>query len=127
MSTIQFGGVVSGLNTQGIIDALVAVKKQPLTDLQNKEANLTAQKTAYGQLGTAIDDLVAKIKNFTVTSAGASRRRPRPTASVFTATAGTSAAVAQYQVSVDRLATATRRSPRARMGSAVTGAVEHRR
>ena len=73
MSTIQFGGVVSGLNTQGIIDALVAAKKQPLLDMQNKEATLTAQKAAYAQVGTALDDLVAKIKNFTVTNAGASR------------------------------------------------------
>ena len=57
MSTIQFGGVVSGLNTQGIIDALVAVKKQPLTDLQSREATLTSQKAAYSQLGSAIDSL----------------------------------------------------------------------
>ncbi len=42
MSTIQFGGVISGLNTQSIIDALVAAEKQPLTDLQTKEATLTS-------------------------------------------------------------------------------------
>ena len=79
MSTIQFGGVISGLNTQGIIDALVAVKKQPLTDLQSKEASLTAQKAAYAQVGTALDDLVAKVQAFTVTSAGASRTATPPT------------------------------------------------
>jgi len=87
MSTIQFGGVVSGLNTQGIIDALMSVQKQPLTEMQNKEAALTSQKTAYGQLGTALDDLVAKIKAFTVSSAGASRIGTSADTSIFTATA----------------------------------------
>ena len=55
MTSIQFGGVVSGLNTQSIIDAMVNAEKAPLTDLQNQEAVLTSQKTAYSQLGTAMD------------------------------------------------------------------------
>ena len=122
MSTIQFGGVVSGLNTQGIIDALVAVKKQPLLDMQNKEATLTAQKAAYAQVGTALDDLVAKIKNFTVTNAGASRVGTSADNSVLTATAASNAAVSQYQISVDRLATATRATSTGALGAAVTGA-----
>ncbi len=124
MSTIQFGGVISGLNTQGIVDALVGVKKQPLTDLQNQEANLTAQKSGYAQLGSALDDVVAKIKAFTVTSAGAARVASSSDSSVFTASAGNSAAVAQYQISVDRLATATRATSIGSLGSAVTGAVD---
>jgi len=122
MSTIQFGGVVSGLNTQGIIDALMSVQKQPLTEMQNKEAALTSQKTAYGQLGTALDDLVAKIKAFTVSSAGASRVGTSADTSIFTASASASAAVSQYQVSVDRLATATRATSTGGLGAAVTDA-----
>jgi len=62
MSSIQFGGVISGLNTQSIVDALVAAEKKPLTDLQTKEATLSSQKTAYAQLGSTMDDLIAKIK-----------------------------------------------------------------
>jgi flagellar hook-associated protein 2 len=120
MSSIQFGGVVSGLNTQGIIDALVAAEKQPLTALQNKESTLTAQKTAYGQLGTAMDDVVAAIKNFTVTGAGSSRSASSSNSSVLSAVAGTGAAVASYQVTVNRLATATHATSIAAVGSAVT-------
>jgi flagellar hook-associated protein 2 len=124
MSTIQFGGVVSGLNTQGIVDALVAAQKQPLTRLQSKEADLTSQKAAYSQLGAAIDDLVAKVKSFTVTSAGATRQASSADSSVFTATANTAAALSQYQISVDRLATATRAVSATSLGAAVTGAVD---
>jgi flagellar hook-associated protein 2 len=123
MASIQFGGVISGLNTQSIIDAMVAAESQPLTDLKNKETALTTQKTAYGQLGTAMDDLITKLQNFTVTSAGASRAATSTDSSILTATASTSAAVASYQVSVDRLATATRATSMSAIGAAVTGSV----
>ncbi len=124
MSTIQFGGVVSGLNTQGIIDALVAAQKQPLTTLQNKEATLTSQKAAYAQLGTAIDDLIAKVKSFTVTNAGAARVATSADKSIFTASVSTSTPVATYQVSVDRLATATRATSMGALGAPVTGTAD---
>jgi flagellar hook-associated protein 2 len=120
MSTIQFGGVVSGLNTQSIIDALMTAEKQPLTDLQNRETKLTSQKAAYAQIGTAIDDLVSKIKSFTVTNAGAARAATSADSSAFTATADNSAAVAQYELSVDRLATATRATSASSIGAPVT-------
>jgi flagellar hook-associated protein 2 len=120
MSTVQFGGVISGLNTQSIIDALMSVQKQPLTDLQNQETQLTAQKTALATLGTALDDVVAKIKSFTVTAAGASRIGTSADSSVFTATAAASSAVSQYQISVDRLATATQAVSMTSMGAPVT-------
>jgi flagellar hook-associated protein 2 len=123
MSSIQFGGVVSGLNTQSIIDAMVAVEKQPLTKMQNQEADLTAQSASYTRIGTALDDLVAKIKAFTVTNAGSSRSATSTNASVLTATASPGAAVATYQISVDRLATSTRAASTSAIGAAVTGAV----
>jgi flagellar hook-associated protein 2 len=124
MSTIQFGGVVSGLNTQSIIDAMVAAEKQPLTTLQSKEADLTAQKTAYGRIGSAIDSVVSAIKSFTVTNAGSSRLATSTDSSVLTASAGTSASVASYQVSVQHLATASRALSTGSIGAAVTGTVD---
>lgn len=124
MSSIQFGGVVSGLNTQSIIDALVAAEKQPLTDLQTKEATLTAQKAAYSQLGTAVDNVVTAIKNFTVTNAGSSRNATSTDDSVLTASAGPSASVASYQVSVQRVASATRAVSMGAIGTAITGNVD---
>jgi flagellar hook-associated protein 2 len=124
MSSIQFGGVVSGLNTQSIIDALVAAEKQPLTDLQNQEATLTAQQSAYTQVGTAIDNVVTAIKSFTVSSAGSSRLATSSDQSIMSASAGASASVASYQVSVQNLATATRALSTGAIGAAVTGSVD---
>lgn len=122
MSTIQFGGVVSGLNTQSIIDALMAVEKQPLTALQTQEANLTTQKSAYGQLGSQIDDLVSKVNAFTTSSAGSSRTASSSDTSVLTGTASPSASVGLYRISVDRLATATTAVSEGAIGSPVTAA-----
>ncbi len=124
MSTIQFGGVVSGLNTQSIIDALMSVEQQPLTALQTKEANLTAEQTAYGQLGSSLDNVISAIKAFTTTSVGASRLASSSDTSVFTASASPSAAVGQYQISVDRLATATQATSTSALASALTGSVD---
>ena len=123
MSSIQFGGVVSGLNTQSIIDAMVSAEKEPLTALQSKETTLSNQESSYTQLGTQMDDLITKVKAFTVSSVGASRSVTSSDTSILTATAGTSTAVATYQVSVDRLATTTRATSTGAVGSAVTGAV----
>lgn len=124
MSTIQFGGVISGLNTQGIIDALVAAEKQPLTTLQAKEADLTAQKTAYQAVGSALDDLIAKVQSFTVTNAGAARTASSSDSSIFTAAAGNSAAIGSYQIHVDRIATVTRAQSSGTLGSALTGVAD---
>ncbi|HEX7490698.1 MAG TPA: flagellar filament capping protein FliD [Candidatus Limnocylindrales bacterium] len=124
MSSIQFGGVVSGLNTQSIIDAMVAVEKQPLTAMQNQESDLKSQSDSYTRIGNALDDLVAKIKAFTVTNAGSSRAATSTDDSVLTATASPGAAVASYQISVDRLATSTRAASTSAIGAAVTGAVD---
>lgn len=123
MASIQFGGVVSGLNTQSIISALVAAESQPLTDMQAQEANLTAKQSAYGQLGTSIDAVVSALKNFTVTSAGASRVATSSDNSVFSATASPNASVSQYQITVGRLATATVATSTGALGSPVTAAV----
>jgi flagellar hook-associated protein 2 len=123
MSSIQFGGVVSGLNTQSIIDALVAVEKQPLTALQNQEQTLTTQQSSYASLGTAMDDLVTKIKAFTVSNAGSSRAVTSTNSGVITGTASPGAAVASYQISVDRLATATHATSMSAIGAPLTSAV----
>jgi len=124
MTSIQFGGVVSGLNTQSIIDAMVAAESQPLTNLQTQESNLTAQKAAYTQLGGDIDSVISSLKAFTVTNAGASRAATTTNSSVLTASAGSGASVASYQVTVQNVATATRAVSTGAMGTAITGTVD---
>lgn len=75
---IQFGGLASGLDTNNIIDGLMAIERQPLTRLRNKQTSadkavdtvsdfvkkLTALKTAADALATP-----SGFASFAVTSA----------------------------------------------------------
>jgi flagellar hook-associated protein 2 len=122
MSTIQFGGLSSGLDTESIISSLMAVESLPLTRLKTTATALTDRKTAYGTLGTALSDLQSKIQAFTLANAGSARTATSSDPTRFTATAGGSAIPGQYRVSVDRLATATRATSTAAIGTAVTDA-----
>lgn len=121
-SSIQFGGVSSGLDTKAIIDAMLAAERAPLTRLQTQATRLKTRQDAYTQLGTALNDLLAKVQAFTLTGAGSARSATSSDSARFTATAGTGAVPGLYRVAVDRLATATRATSTAAVGTAVTGA-----
>ncbi len=51
------GGTASGLDTQSLINSLVAAQQQPATDLQTKITANTAQMTAYSTLNTKLSAL----------------------------------------------------------------------
>jgi len=122
MPAIQFGGVASGLDTKSIISALMDIERQPLLRLQVQASTLTTRKAAYGTLGTALGDLLAKVQAFTLTSAGSARTATSADPTRFTAAAGSTAIPGQYRVSVDRLATATKATSTSAVGTAVTDA-----
>ncbi len=104
---IQFGGVASGLNTSSIISALMDIEKQPLLQMQSRQAALQSEQTAYTTVQATLNDLLAKAQAFTVTGAGSGRSATSSDPSILTATASNDAVAGQYQVSVDHLATAT--------------------
>ncbi len=122
MALIQFGGLASGLDTKSIITALMDVERQPLLRLQTEATAIGDRKTAYGTLRTALTDLLTKIQAFTVSSAGSAHTATSSDAARFTAAAGSAAIPAQYRVSVDRLASATRATSTGALGTAITDA-----
>lgn len=122
MASIQFGGIASGIATQDIIQALMTAESQPLVRLQARRTSLEAQKTAYGRISTALDDLLAKARAFTVSQAGGSRSATSSNSTAFTATAAPGALVGQYQIIVDRLASATKATSTGAAGTALTDA-----
>lgn len=119
MSLIQFGGLASGLDTTAMIDALMGAEKIGLTRLQNTHTAYDATKLSYGKLSTAIKDLLAKSKLFTLSGAGSGRSAVSSDLLAFTASAGAAATTGQYRISVDRLASATRASSTASIGGAI--------
>ena len=119
MANVQFSGVASGLDTAGIIKALLDIQRQPLIRLQNRMTLMKNRKAAYGDLGTALSGLLAKAQAFSLTSAGSARTASYATSSQMSAVANSQATPGQYQVSIDRLATSTRATSTGSVGTAI--------
>lgn len=57
MATISSVGIGSGLDVKNIVSQLVALEKQPLTQLKAKADNVQAQVSAYGQFKSLVSTL----------------------------------------------------------------------
>lgn len=104
MATITFGGLATGLNTQAIIEGLVAVERRPITLLKNQQAKLQEKTKLYQDLSgklAALKTAVTKLSttaNFFIKTAKSSKE------DVLVATASSSADTANHNVTVSALA-----------------------
>jgi flagellar hook-associated protein 2 len=72
---LRLGGLSSGLDTQALVDAMMAVERRPLDLVQQQVKDLQSQKTLFGDLGsklTALRDAAAAIDNRGSTFSGPS-------------------------------------------------------
>jgi len=112
-SPLQITGLASGLDTNSIISALIAIDQQPITALQNQSSGLTATNSALSSVQTALQQLSASAKAlgsaslFTNTQAATSTNSTLVSA---TATTGTGAVIGSYQVGVTNLASSAQRT-----------------
>lgn len=104
--TISSTGVGSGLDVKSIVSQLVAIEKQPLTQLQTKATTFQAQLSLYGKVksqASALGDAAALL-------AGASgwnaQKASSSNSTAVGVTAGTSAVAAAMSVEVSQLARA---------------------
>ena len=105
-SDLQVTGLASGLNTNAIIQALVSIDQQPITNLTNQQSGLTATNQQLTSIQTALQQLVTNAKALgssqlfanaqTVTSSN-------PAVVSASAPSGVGAVVGGYQVSVSTL------------------------
>ena len=56
-SGITFGGLASGLDTQAIITALLAVERRPIQALESKKQGLQDQARLFGDLRSNLESL----------------------------------------------------------------------
>ncbi len=107
----QFNGVISGLNTSAIIQAMLTQYTQPISLLQTQSSQLTSQQSAINQISTDTSALQTAIQALTLASNVAAKtattNTPAGSPAVVTATAGSGAANGSFQVTVKQLATAT--------------------
>src|SRR6266700_2318419 len=99
-------GLISGINSQSIIDQLIQLDSAPVTQLQNRITTANSQKSAYTDLQTQLDALKAvgsTLTNpltFQAASAASSDEK------TLTATAANGAAVGTYDFQVAQLVSA---------------------
>src|SRR3954447_10107545 len=56
-STINFGGLASGLDTNTIVDQLMAIERQPQTRLKLKQSQIDARNSALSAVASRLKNL----------------------------------------------------------------------
>jgi len=112
-SPLQITGLASGLDTNSIISALMAIDQQPITALQNQSSGLTATNQQLSSVQTALQQLSASAKALGSASLFTNTQTATSTNSTLvsaTATTGTGAVIGSYQVGVTSLASSAQRT-----------------
>lgn len=110
---IQITGLASGLDTNSIIQKLIAIQKLPITALTNQQTGLQAKNTQLASIQTAMQSLavasqaLADPSLFTNTQTATSTNASRVSASTIS---GQGAVVGGYQVGVSALASSAQRT-----------------
>src|SRR5919107_2884684 len=108
--TINFGGLASGLDTNTIVDQLMAIERQPQNRLKLKQGQIDARKTALGDVASRLKNLrlaAQDLKSATLwlDTQTVDVNDATKVAATRTGGAGTGA----YQLSVTQLASASQR------------------
>ena len=96
------GGLASGLDTNSIVDKLVALESQPIANNKNLQAALTVQISTLGDLSSKIKALASSAQSL---ASGVAQSSIVATPPGITAVAGTGALPGRYSISVNDVAT----------------------
>jgi flagellar hook-associated protein 2 len=112
-SSLQITGLASGLNTNAVVQALMAAQQQQVTNLQNQQSGITALNKQLTSIQTALqtvaDDAQA-LGSPTLFTNSQTISSTNPTLVGATATGSNGAVVGSYQISVTALASASQRT-----------------
>ncbi len=107
MGTITSGvGLMSGLNIDDIVTKLMAIEKQPVTNLQNRLQTTDSQQAAITGLMAQVLGLKTALVPLKNNSFFRAHTVNSSNTSVLQATANSTAAVGTYQFRVQQIATA---------------------
>jgi flagellar hook-associated protein 2 len=107
---LQITGLASGLNTNAVVQALMASQQQQLTNLQNQQSGITALNSQLTSIQTALQTVAADAQALGSPTLFANAQTITSTNSTLvngTANAGTGAVVGSYAIEVNALASAS--------------------
>jgi flagellar hook-associated protein 2 len=111
MAGISLGGLSSGLDTQSVIDQLMAVDRAPETRLKLKESALEARQSALSDVATRLRNLLTAAKDLgSVTTWADTQTLDVSDSTKLTATRKSGAAPGGHDIAVTTLARSEQRS-----------------
>jgi flagellar hook-associated protein 2 len=106
MAQISSGiGLISGINSADIINQLMSIEAQPVTNLQARINTLAQTKTAYQTIATGLTSLQTNAQALNTASTFQAADATSSDDSVVSATAATGATQGSYQLQVAQLVT----------------------
>src|SRR5262245_45013802 len=103
---IQFSGLGSGLDIDGIVSQLMTIERKPLDQIDQKEASYKAQLSAYGTMRSALATLQSAVRALANVSKFRGAKATVGDPSLLSASASSSAAAGTYNIEVQQLAQA---------------------
>ncbi|TRO82380.1 flagellar filament capping protein FliD [Desulfuromonas acetexigens] len=101
---LTLGGLASGMDTGAIIEALVGVKRTPITRMEERKTQANARLTALKTFDTKLDSLLAKVDGLETGRDLLANKATASSETNLSATAYSSATPGSYQVKVGQLA-----------------------
>jgi len=105
---MHISGIVSGLDTDTLIEQLMAIERRPLVLMQERKTTLEKQRDAWRDVNTRLNNLRDRMAELSRLSLFERRAVTSSKAEVATATANRNAVEAVYRISVQQLAAAHR-------------------
>ncbi|MBW2646477.1 MAG: flagellar filament capping protein FliD [Deltaproteobacteria bacterium] len=102
--TISVGGLISGLDTNSMIEQLLELQQRPIVMLQQQEAAYQVKLTAYGSLKGVLDSMKSAAQALDAASDLTGFSTSSGDAALFTSSADSSAATGTHNVTVKQLA-----------------------
>ncbi|MFA0742196.1 MAG: hypothetical protein DFNUSKGM_002317, partial [Candidatus Fervidibacter sacchari] len=108
MPTIRFTGLVSGIDFDQVIEAILEVRRQPIVQLQQRRELLRLQSDLWREIQQKLTDLQNAIKPFLIKGQALPFTASSSSPELLRVSASSDAVAGSYQITVKQLATATR-------------------
>src|SRR5690606_23057976 len=106
--SMYISGIASGLDTDAWIEAVMALERRPITQLQQRKTTLQQQRDAWRDINSRLNNLSSRLSDLRLSTTFLNRTATSSDANVVSVSAGTAATPGRYQVQVVRLAQAHR-------------------
>jgi flagellar hook-associated protein 2 len=106
MANIQFGGLITGLDTNALVAGLVQAERRSITVLQGQKVRFQAQDAVFTSVISALGSLKSSAQNLSVTTDFIKRSATSSDQAVVTVLASSTADIGSSEIAVDSLAKA---------------------